>query len=189
MKNVDEVTDLSRPPGSGQAWVVLALTAALSTGCWGSVPETQDAGACPYASPGNGCLTLIFFPSASVAKQASSLKGTLNWGLYKGGAVGSLGPGNNASLYGGAIAVDFSDEGDPTPGVSTVDGGGDVDAGPDGTYLPNIPAQDYQVLAYLDIHGTGESSGGDPVTLPSGSFTVPANTHIEARVELDYIHP
>ena len=165
----------------------------LLAGCLGSLTTKTVPGPCGSPDGGSGCLTLAYYPTASVHSGASSVKGTLNWGLYKGGDVDLFGPGDNASLYGSAIPVDFGDPGDnPTgkldggPGQTIefdcTDGGVEVDI-----EIQGIPAESYQALGYLDIHGSGESSGGDPVTLPSSEFTVVAGELLRVEVPLDYI--
>ena len=168
---------------------VLALMPLLFLGCVGPLPTDKPGIPCGTADGGEGCLTLVYFPTASVRQDAKSLKGTLNWGLYKGGDVNILGPGNNNSVFGGAIPVDFGEEDQPalaTDGGSyeftPIDGGLEVEIA-----LQGIAAHAYQALGYLDIHGTGTATSGDPVSLPSASFTVPAGTTLRVDVPLDYI--
>ena len=155
---------------------LIGVGALLVGGCLAASPEPLFEGVCAPTQEGHSCLTLIYAPSDSVRKQVDHLAGTLNWGLYKGGDVGPFGPGDKQSLYGGNFYVDYdSDAGAPDGGVP-----GEID-------LPDIPPQSYQALGYLDVHGTGESSSGDPVTLPAGAFGIDAGTHLEVNVPLDYV--
>jgi hypothetical protein len=166
----------------------LALLPLLFLACVDPL-DTDKLGPCGSVDGGEGCLTLVYFPTASVRSGVKTLKGTLNWGLYKGGDVNILGPGNNNSVFGGAVPVDFGE--DDQPAVATdggsfeftqIDGGREVEI-----VLQGIPARSYQALGYLDIHGTGDATSGDPVSLPSGSFTLAPGTSLRVDVPLDYI--
>ncbi len=162
--------------------LLIALLGAVVPGGLGASPQPLFVGACAPTQEGNGCLTLWYTPSQSVRRDAASLSGTLNWGLYRGGDVGPFGPGDHKSLYGDALAADFTNDyrtpNDDPDGLHPV--AGEIN-------LADIPAQKYQALGYLDVDENGESSSGDPVTLPKGEFALPADTHMRVTVQLDFL--
>ena len=151
--------------------LALAFT---STGCMKDAPDTApmewEAG-CQGTQPGNACLTLRFSLEEAIREQANGVMGgDLNWALYKRGDVGLLGPGNNAAVLDGKIE--------------------NADFGPPGSvyelHLPDMPAQPYHILAYLDRDRSGNSSKGDPVTFPSDAFPVSADRRTQVDVRLNY---
>jgi hypothetical protein len=129
---------------------------------------------CAGTQPGNACLTLLFTVSDSVRQQAGDrCSGYAHWALYAGGDVGPLGPGDNPPLLGNSDhQVSLT-----APGAT------------DSLTLTNIEARSYQALGFISQQGPGHPSvPGDPVTLPSGSFDVPKNTHIQVTVVFDVVH-
>jgi hypothetical protein len=188
---------LADPNASRAAQTVTNGLAALAlsvSACLCGSPQTQVEGLCASTQSGNGCLSLFYYPTDSVRSGAACLRGTLNWSLYRGGDVGLFGPGNNPSLYGGAFEADFTN----CPGNPLADAGlfdesklNDAGANAEGLQgevdLPDIPAQSYQALGYLDCHGTGESSSGDPVTMPQNAFKLLPDTYLQVSVALDHV--
>lgn len=127
---------------------------------------------CGDIEPGKACLSLEFSLEESIREDAGGrMTGDLHWAVYRGGDVGLFGPGDHDSLYAGEIhGVDLA-------------GSGSVYE----IHLENVDAKDYQVLAFLDRDGDGESSGGDPVTFPSDAFGVRADLRTRVTVLLDYV--
>jgi hypothetical protein len=133
-----------------------------------------DTPACVGTQPGNACLTLLFAVSDPVRQQAGErCSGFVHWGLYAGGDVGTLGPGNNPPLLGNSsYQVDLA-----APGATG------------SLTLPNVTARSYQALGFISQQGPGHPSvAGDPVTLPSGTFDVPVNTHIQVTLLFNVVH-
>lgn len=155
---------------------LLALGALLLGACLEPAPKTRSGDPCgdsnvAGASPAT-CLVLDVSMDEAVRRDApGDLRGDLHWGLYRDGDVGALGPGDHASVLGDFVPdVDLSATGS---GVTVP--------------IPDVPAGDYQVLGYLDDDGDGESSAGDPVTLPSAGFSVPEGERTEVQMVLNYL--
>jgi hypothetical protein len=153
----------------------VAALAAVAAGCTKAAPETKriawDDAACDGTEPGRACITLRFSVSSSVRDDATALTGWLEWSLYADGDVGGLGPGDAQALYGGEVrGVDLSPKGE----VEIV-------------HVPDAEARRYQVLGYLDVDENGTDDDGDPVTLPSDGFAVPADQNTAVEVVFDYI--
>jgi hypothetical protein len=132
---------------------------------------SMDKTICKGTQPGNACITVYFDATDKVRSEAKSLKGPMHWALYNAGDVGGLGPGNATAVYEGEI--DNADLG-PTNFQYCVN-------------IPNAKAQQYQSLGFLDIDMSGDDSGGDPVTLPSDPFNVPANDWTHTPILYDYV--
>lgn len=148
----------------------------LTAGCVSEAPHTSssaiDAPECAGTEAGKSCVTLRFIVNDEVRDSTPRrLIGTLNWGLYKGGDVDLLGPGDHPSLHGDEIKE-----------ASFV--------APNTVYeitVTNVRPQPMQALAYLDTDGDGDSSKGDPVTFPSRPFDVPADKHTVVKVVFDFL--
>lgn len=162
--------------GSPVWGATLAITSCLLvSSCLRAPPEADVApweADCGAIEEGRACLSLEFSLEDSIREDAGGpMQGDLHWAVYRGGDVGLFGPGDHDSLYDGKIeAVDL--------------------AAADAIYeihLKNVDAKDYQVLAFLDRDGDGESSGGDPVTFPSEAFGVRAGLRTRVTVLLDYV--
>lgn len=129
---------------------------------------------CAGTESGKGCLTLLFSVTDAERETAGDrCAGFAHWALYAGGAVGPFGPGDNPPLLGNsAHKLDLT-----KPGAK------------DALTLPNVDARSYQVLGFISQQGPGHPSvSGDPVTLPSGTFTLAPNTHLEVDVVFNITH-
>jgi hypothetical protein len=150
------------------------LAATVLPGCLHEAPNTADGtldGECAETAEGMACITLAFEMGGTAFRNApGDLQGDLHWGLYDDGTVSGTGP-NEPSVAGTFVPdVDLSD---PDTIIEIA--------------VPNMEPGRYQALGYLDDDGDGESSNGDPVTLPSEGFNAPADQETRVQIFLDYI--
>ncbi len=132
-----------------------------------------DEKQCEGTEKGNACLSLRFFVPHKIRGGApGDLNGILHWGLYKGGDVGMLGPGDNKAVREGETKQPLNLA--PNQSEHYV-------------HIPNLPPGEYQSLGYLDDDGKDEDSSGDPVTFPSKAFSAKADEQTLHDVPLDYL--
>jgi hypothetical protein len=167
---------------NGKPWVA-AVLATLTTACLGPPPKhydvTQDAN-CLGTTQSASCMQIQFVTTPDVRKQAAPdrLTAQLHYGVYKGGTVSGLGPGDSPRLYHGDTPMPVN--------LSTSTASYSI-------FIPNVPVDiEYQVLGFLgpytlDSKGVPQAVGGDPVTLPTGSFPVTADEKTVVTVVMDFV--
>ncbi len=166
--------------GTIAIWLLVMLAGCGLLGPSGSnSTRASDLGDpdCAGTHAGRACLTIHFGVHRGIRDSApGDLKGYLEWGLYRGGDVGLLGPGDNVKVLGTPERpaelpyVDFS-----VPGSEYV------------VTFADVEARDYQIVGYLDDDDSGKPDTGDPVTFPRDPFDVPADVHTDVDALLDYI--
>ncbi len=157
------------------ARISISLFLLGAAGCLRAPPETHAVDwdeSCASTQPGNACLALAFSVKPSIREDApDSLVGPLHWAVYRGGDVGLFGPGDHEALYDGVEDVLDLSQADASFLI----------------HLADVPAEPFQVLAFLDHDGNGKSSSKDPVTFPSDAFEVRPDHLTRVDVVLDYL--
>ncbi len=151
----------------------LVLASGLA-GCLHGAPKTSVGGwdpQCEGTPAGHACLKIVFSENSDVYSEGK-LTGDYYWALYNAGDVAGYGPDGPVQYTGTVYDVDLS-----APGATLA------------TYVPGIRAQGYQILCYLDANQNGDPDKGEPVTYPSHSFNVPADTMTTVESILDGIKP